>query len=289
MEEGYYQKKNSAATQLHNQEDWGGWWQAGMDILLSPPTRWRLRLQKAKGAALQGCWAWLNLLLPESWFIGDKPSDEEAGKVAGCRTIMKIEYSWSIARSLKAAFGTYEDNESGYTMKMKIINDIMNEKNRRYSSEIPFLTTHSNTVAVILAGGLGTRLRSVISDRPKPMAEIGGKPFLEYLVNRLLSYQFSKIVTLRLIHERKYYWLFWKPLPKICQVCNWGTTARNSRCIKKCPKIAWWQDSSVKWRYVYTSRLPKTDAFPQLKSRRRYPDASQRDKFTVRQGSVNRL
>ena len=36
--------------------------------------------------------------------------------------------------------------------------------------------------AIILAGGFGTRLRSVCSDRPKPMAQIQGKPFLEYLL-----------------------------------------------------------------------------------------------------------
>lgn len=36
------------------------------------------------------------------------------------------------------------------------------------------------TAAVVLAGGLGTRLRSVVSDVPKPMAPINGKPFLEY-------------------------------------------------------------------------------------------------------------
>jgi len=39
--------------------------------------------------------------------------------------------------------------------------------------------------AVILAGGLGTRLRGVLGDLPKPMAPIGGKPFLEYLVRQL--------------------------------------------------------------------------------------------------------
>lgn len=33
--------------------------------------------------------------------------------------------------------------------------------------------------AVILAGGLGLRLRSVVSDRPKVMAEVAGEPFLE--------------------------------------------------------------------------------------------------------------
>lgn len=36
------------------------------------------------------------------------------------------------------------------------------------------------TSAIILAGGLGTRLRSAVPDLPKPMAPIGGRPFLEY-------------------------------------------------------------------------------------------------------------
>ncbi len=36
--------------------------------------------------------------------------------------------------------------------------------------------------AIILAGGFGTRLRGVVADRPKPMAEINGRPFLEYLL-----------------------------------------------------------------------------------------------------------
>jgi D-glycero-alpha-D-manno-heptose 1-phosphate guanylyltransferase len=37
--------------------------------------------------------------------------------------------------------------------------------------------------AIILAGGLGTRLRSVVPDRPKPMAPVGGRPFLELLMD----------------------------------------------------------------------------------------------------------
>ena len=39
--------------------------------------------------------------------------------------------------------------------------------------------------AILLCGGLGTRLRSVVSARPKPMADIAGKPFLHYLVKML--------------------------------------------------------------------------------------------------------
>jgi D-glycero-alpha-D-manno-heptose 1-phosphate guanylyltransferase len=35
--------------------------------------------------------------------------------------------------------------------------------------------------AIILAGGLGTRLRTVVNDLPKPMAPVNGKPFLHYI------------------------------------------------------------------------------------------------------------
>jgi D-glycero-alpha-D-manno-heptose 1-phosphate guanylyltransferase len=37
--------------------------------------------------------------------------------------------------------------------------------------------------AIILAGGLGTRLRSVVPDLPKCMAVVAGKPFLYYVIN----------------------------------------------------------------------------------------------------------
>lgn len=40
--------------------------------------------------------------------------------------------------------------------------------------------------AVVLAGGLGTRLRGRIADLPKPMAPVAGRPFLEYLLDRLV-------------------------------------------------------------------------------------------------------
>lgn len=41
--------------------------------------------------------------------------------------------------------------------------------------------------AIILAGGLGTRLRSVVPDLPKCMAPVNGKPFLTYVINHLQS------------------------------------------------------------------------------------------------------
>ena len=36
------------------------------------------------------------------------------------------------------------------------------------------------TCAIILAGGLGTRLRPLVPDLPKPMAPVNGRPFLEH-------------------------------------------------------------------------------------------------------------
>lgn len=47
---------------------------------------------------------------------------------------------------------------------------------------------------ILLAGGLGTRLRSVVSDRPKPMALIGDKPFMEYVVHELSRHGITDII-----------------------------------------------------------------------------------------------
>jgi D-glycero-alpha-D-manno-heptose 1-phosphate guanylyltransferase len=48
--------------------------------------------------------------------------------------------------------------------------------------------------AIILAGGVGTRLKSVITDIPKPMAPVQGKPFLEYLIYQLKNWGYRDIV-----------------------------------------------------------------------------------------------
>jgi NDP-sugar pyrophosphorylase family protein len=38
---------------------------------------------------------------------------------------------------------------------------------------------------IVLAGGLGTRLRPVLGDRPKVLAQVRGRPFLAYLLDQL--------------------------------------------------------------------------------------------------------
>ena len=49
-------------------------------------------------------------------------------------------------------------------------------------------------MAVILAGGLGTRLQSVVSDRPKVLADVDGQPFLVHLLRRLAAFGIEEAV-----------------------------------------------------------------------------------------------
>lgn len=47
------------------------------------------------------------------------------------------------------------------------------------------MTTWAEVEAVLLAGGLGTRLRSEIPDRPKVLAPVGGRPLLDLLLDEV--------------------------------------------------------------------------------------------------------
>lgn len=48
--------------------------------------------------------------------------------------------------------------------------------------------------AIILCGGLGTRLKSVIKDIPKPMAPINDKPFLEFIFEYLKKQGIKEVI-----------------------------------------------------------------------------------------------
>ena len=48
--------------------------------------------------------------------------------------------------------------------------------------------------AIILAGGLGTRLKGVISDIPKPMAPVANQPFLKYILDYLKQQGIERII-----------------------------------------------------------------------------------------------
>ena len=52
----------------------------------------------------------------------------------------------------------------------------------------------SQVTAVILAGGLGTRLQKAVSNQPKVMAEVNGKPFLYYVLDQLAEVDIKRVV-----------------------------------------------------------------------------------------------
>lgn len=54
--------------------------------------------------------------------------------------------------------------------------------------------THQPKTAVILAGGFGTRLRAALTDRPKVLAPVAGRPFLDYLLDYLAGQAIRKVI-----------------------------------------------------------------------------------------------
>ena len=73
--------------------------------------------------------------------------------------------------------------------------------------------TLSDIPCIVLAGGKGTRLRSVVKDLPKPMALIGDTPFLIILLNHLhqkgvnefiISVGYKKFVIIDYIKSNNY-------------------------------------------------------------------------------------
>lgn len=48
--------------------------------------------------------------------------------------------------------------------------------------------------AIVLCGGFGTRLGSLTRDMPKPILSVGGRPFLSYLLDRLVHAQVEEII-----------------------------------------------------------------------------------------------
>ena len=51
-----------------------------------------------------------------------------------------------------------------------------------------------NISVVILCGGFGTRLQSVLKDKPKPLVDINGNSFLDILIGYISSFGFEKFI-----------------------------------------------------------------------------------------------
>lgn len=54
--------------------------------------------------------------------------------------------------------------------------------------------TPEQITAVVLAGGFGTRIKHLLQNLPKPMAPVGGRPFVEWVVRYLAKQQLRRAV-----------------------------------------------------------------------------------------------
>lgn len=53
---------------------------------------------------------------------------------------------------------------------------------------------NENTAAMVMAAGLGTRMRPLTATKPKPMVELNGRPLIDYTLDRLATHSISPIV-----------------------------------------------------------------------------------------------
>jgi NDP-sugar pyrophosphorylase family protein len=56
------------------------------------------------------------------------------------------------------------------------------------------ITNPKDIDVVMLCGGRGERLRSIVNGRPKSMAEINGRPFLDILINYVTKFGFRRFI-----------------------------------------------------------------------------------------------
>lgn len=67
---------------------------------------------------------------------------------------------------------------------------------------------------IVLAGGLGTRLRSAIGDMPKCMASVAGHPFLHYVFSYLERQGCTRVIlSLGYMHEHILHWVAQQQVP----------------------------------------------------------------------------
>jgi D,D-heptose 1,7-bisphosphate phosphatase len=119
----------------------------------------------------------------ESVLIGDKESDIEAGARLGLTTYL-------VLTGHGAAYRTETRATFVKTNLLAAARHIVTSSRIRME---PMDT-------IILAGGLGMRLRAIVDDRPKALAPVGGRPFLDLLLNFLDSWNCTRNVVVATGH-----------------------------------------------------------------------------------------
>jgi D-glycero-alpha-D-manno-heptose 1-phosphate guanylyltransferase len=69
-----------------------------------------------------------------------------------------------------------------------------NSLNEKINPPVPEMSSLEDLPVLLLVGGMGTRLKSVLPDKPKPLAQIGDISFLELLVLQLRSQRLRHLV-----------------------------------------------------------------------------------------------
>ncbi len=154
--------------------------------------------------------------------------------------------------------------------------------------------------ALILAGGFGTRLKSVVADVPKPLAPINGRPFLELLIARLVS-QGVTSVTLSVHHMKEAMQQFVAeqsfniPVDVVVEEKPLGTGGAMVFCLSKIkdksdkPVLVLNGDSFVKvdCRRLYAHHLAKETKL--TLTLRKVPDTSRYGKVITRNNIVTKF
>jgi dTDP-glucose pyrophosphorylase len=93
--------------------------------------------------------------------------------------------------------GEHDNNPWGFMQRYKIrqlpVLDAEGHLKKVLSLDHHELAGFDNTV-VLMAGGLGQRLRPYTQSCPKPLLEVAGKPMLERIIDRFIAAGFSKFV-----------------------------------------------------------------------------------------------
>ena len=117
-------------------------------------------------------------------------------------------------------------------MKLKVLRQIpvVDDQGRvvdlKLLEEMIQLAPQDNWV-MLMGGGLGTRLRPLTDDCPKPLLKVGNKPVLETILENFIEYGFQKILHLGQLQSQDDRKHLWRRFPV---GCDYSLSAR-----RRCP------------------------------------------------------